>query len=229
MQAAQANTSTRNHILYMLKTQGPLSVAELTRQTDITNMAVRRHLNTLEKDGLIESETVRQSMGRPTAVYRLSEAAEDLFPKKYHVLMSDLLNELVEEAGEEMVDLLFSRRKQTLQLKYEANIQGRSLEEKVAVLAGIQNDNGYMAKWRKNESTSAQTEEYELIEHNCPIAHVANQYQQACQCELELFRSLLDADVARTTCIAKGDQMCTYLIRALNDRSEPATDQDSES
>lgn len=222
MQASQ-NTSTRNHILYMLKTQGPLNVAELTKQTDITNMAVRRHLNTLEKDGLIESQTVRQSMGRPTAVYRLSETAEELFPKKYHVLMSDLLSELVQEAGEEMVDLLFQRRKQTLRKKYEAGIEGNSLQAKVAALAEIQNDNGYMAKWHINNSASS-AEEYALIEHNCPIAHIANQYEQACQCELELFESLLGARVARTSCIAKGDQMCTYLIQANEDNTETPTE-----
>ncbi len=207
-------SSTRQHILHILKTEGPQSAADLTKKLNITNMAVRRHLNTLEKDGFIESQTMRQTMGRPTAVYRLSETAEDLFPKKYHLLMSDLLNELVHAAGEDMIDVLFERRKHTLTNKYQAKMEGKSLREKVAALADIQNENGYMAEWKCRKSGSSAREEYAIIEHNCPIARIAAEYKQACRCELELFETLLDADVTRTSCIADGEHQCTYLIQA---------------
>ncbi|MFC5650941.1 helix-turn-helix transcriptional regulator [Paenibacillus solisilvae] len=208
----QEEMSTRKNILFMIKTQGSLSATQITNQMDITNMAIRRHLNTLEKEGLIESKTMRQAMGRPTAVYSLTDAAEDLFPKKYHTLTLDLLNELVDEAGPNMVEVLFKRRKDTLHKKYKGEIQGKNLEEKVALLAGIQNENGYIVKWEKSGEDGP--EEYVLTEHNCPISQIANQYDHACTCELELFESLLDADVKRTNCLAKGDQKCVYKIKA---------------
>jgi predicted ArsR family transcriptional regulator len=56
-------------------------------------------------------------------------------------------------------------------------------------------------------------EEYVLEELNCPISQVANRYQHACRCELDLFQSLLEADVERTECLAKGDKKCVYRIR----------------
>ncbi|MCZ8514277.1 ArsR family transcriptional regulator [Paenibacillus filicis] len=180
----------------------------------------RRHLNSLEKDGLIECDRiVHQAMGRPTAVYRLTDAAEDLFPKKYHLLALDLLHELIQETGPDMVDVLFKRRKGTLQQKYAEQIKGKKLEDRVAVLADIQNESGYMAKWEKLESSNDE-EEFIITEHNCPISHIANQYEHACNCELDLFESLLDADVKRSTCLAKGDHNCTYKIKPrLKDRS----------
>ena len=53
-----------------------------------------------------------------------------------------------------------------------------------------------------------------IKEHNCPIEQVATKYQHACQCELQLFESLLgDAEVSRTECLAKGGQRCTYSIK----------------
>lgn len=197
----------------MIKTQGPLSAAEITNQMHITNMAVRRHLGTLEKDGLIITDKiVHQAMGRPAAIYRLTDTAEEMFPKNYHLLTLDLLYELVQEAGPDMVDILFKRRKSTLQEKYAGQVEGKDLEDKVAVLTQIQNENGYMARWEKMGGPGDKME-YVLTEHNCPISQIANHYEQACRCELELFESLLDAEVKRTTCLAKGDRNCTYTIK----------------
>jgi len=47
--------STRERILHMMKTAGPLSAKEITNELQITEMAVRRHLSSMERDGLIES------------------------------------------------------------------------------------------------------------------------------------------------------------------------------
>ncbi|MNV72283.1 hypothetical protein D3C71_1653600 [compost metagenome] len=75
-------------------------------------------------------------------------------------------------------------------------------------LASIQNENGYMVEWSQSSE-----DEYVLSEHNCPITQVANTYQQACSCELKLFQNLLDANVERTACLAKGASKCVYVIK----------------
>ncbi|MNO64484.1 DeoR-like helix-turn-helix domain protein [compost metagenome] len=203
------DVSTRDQILQMMKTSGPLSTREITVQLGITEMAVRRHLGTMERDGLIESKMIRQTLGRPTAVYGLTELAEGLFPKKYHTLTLDLLGELVEEAGENSVNHLFERRKDRLNRKYEPQMQGKSFQDKVRKLAEIQNENGYMTECEQVEENH-----FILKEHNCPISQIANQYNHACQCELQLFESLLDANVERTECLAQEGNRCVYIIRS---------------
>lgn len=208
---ANKDLSTRERILHLMKTAGPLSAKELTTELQITEMAVRRHLGTMERDGLIESKMIRQTPGRPTAVYGLTELAEGLFPKKYHSLTLDLLDELAEESGEGMVDRLFDRRKEKLSRKYMADMQGKSLTDKVRALSEIQNDNGYMTELQQTDGG-----EYVLMEHNCPISQIANRYNHACDCELKLFESLLDADVERTECLAQQGKKCVYVIRQRN-------------
>ncbi|WP_178022992.1 metalloregulator ArsR/SmtB family transcription factor [uncultured Paenibacillus sp.] len=208
---ANKDLSTRERILHLMKTAGPLSAKELTTELQITEMAVRRHLGTMERDGLIESKMIRQTPGRPTAVYGLTELAEGLFPKKYHSLTLDLLDELAEESGEGMVDRLFDRRKEKLSRKYMADMQGKSLNDKVRTLSEIQNDNGYMTELQQTDGG-----EYLLMEHNCPISQIANRYNHACECELHLFESLLDADVERTECLAQQGKKCVYVIRQRN-------------
>jgi predicted ArsR family transcriptional regulator len=205
----ELETSTRKVILTMLKTQGKVSVSEMSKQLGITEMAVRRHLNTLERDGLLDSQLVRQSIGRPTLLYFLTDHADDLFPKNYHHLALDLLVDLLEDEGQERIGLLFKRREDKLMSKDQSRMQAMSLEERVSELASIQNENGYMVDWQRNSDG-----EFTLSEHNCPITQVANQYQQACQCELSLFERLLDANVERTECLAKGGSKCMYVIQS---------------
>jgi len=175
-------------------------------------MAVRRHIQSLERDNLISSKTIRQSMGRPTAVYCLTEHADGFFPRKYHTLTLELLDELNDSIGESAIEQLFEGRKNKMVKKYDTSMEGKNLNDRVSTLSEIQNDNGYMVEWEKIND-----EEFLLKEHNCPIEQVATKYQHACQCELKLFESLLgDAEVERTECLAKGGQRCTYLIKKKN-------------
>lgn len=210
------DSSTRKVLLTMMKTKGPLSVNEMAKDLGITEMAVRRHLNTLERDGLIEAKISRQAMGRPSNLYSLTAAADDLFPKNYQLLTLDLLEELESEEGQNKIGVLFERRKRKLLDKYSPRMEGKDLDERVAELAEIQNASGYMVDWEKKEDGG-----YVLNEYNCPITQVANQYDDACKCELALFRTLLDANVERTECISKGGGKCSYQIRQGPPDAEP--------
>ncbi|WP_054951367.1 helix-turn-helix transcriptional regulator [Numidum massiliense] len=201
--------TTRKQILNMLKFQGKMSVSEMASQLSITEMAVRRHLNTLERDGLIYSTLVRQSMGRPTNMYMLTDTADDLFPKNYYGLTLELLEDLANTEGKKVVDELFVRRKERMTEANRHHIDGELLEERVEQLAELQNSKGYMVKWDKISEGK-----YRVVEHNCPIARVANKFNQACACELSYFRDILGdaATVVRPECKSSGDANCVYVI-----------------
>lgn len=207
------DSSTRKVLLTMMKMNGPLAVSEMAKQLGITEMAVRRHLNTLERDGLVEAKISRQAMGRPSHLYSLTVASDDLFPKNYHLLTLDLLHELYAEAGTEQISRLFAGRRKKMLEKYGPRMEGKSLEERVAELSEIQNASGYMANWQKNEDGG-----FTFNEFNCPITQVANQYEEACKCEQSLFRTLLNAEVERTECMTKGGCKCSYVIKEPSDK-----------
>jgi predicted ArsR family transcriptional regulator len=204
--SAEQEGSTRTTLLTLLRTRGTLSVNEMAKELGITEMAVRRHVHTFEGEGMLDSRLSRQAMGRPTRRYFLTLKADELFPKNYPVLALDLLDELDGEAAG-MVDILFERRKRKLISKYEDRMKGKALSDRVAELAEIQNAGGYMVNWRPDD------EGFVFEEFNCPIAQVAQRYNQACTCELALFEKLLDADVQRTECLTKGGFKCKYVIR----------------
>ncbi|MBB6673860.1 HTH domain-containing protein [Cohnella nanjingensis] len=217
----QEEGSTREQLLQLLKTRGNSSIGELSKELAITEMAVRRHVQTLERDGLVRSALVRQAMGRPSYWYSLTERADDLFPKNYPQLALDLLEELEEQhGGAQVIDRLFEGRREKLASRYRERLAHASLEDRVAELTAIQHAGGYMSDWERETDDS-----FLLHEYNCPIAQVAGRYRQACHCEQRLFEELLDAKVERTECIADGGQRCTYAIRRAERSANGATEQ----
>ena len=98
-------------------------------------------------------------------------------------------------------------------------LRGKDLGERVAELAKIQAEAGYMAVWEKTDGG------YVLKEQNCAIYRVACRFQAACHFELELFRRLLQANITRRQHQIKGDLACVYFIseRPRRSSSRPLT------
>ena len=206
--SSNEETSTRREIINILRTAGPLTVGELGDRLGITHVAVRRHLTSLERDGLVSSVQERLPMGRPTRVYSLTDTADDLFPKKYGALTLELLD-FLSASGSDLVERFFAARGQNFVAKYGPDVsRGSSLEERVARLSDIQVANGYLADWAQAEGEALTIKEF-----NCPVHQVSRKYPNACQHELEFFRTVLGTDsVERVECIAKGGSCCRYLI-----------------
>jgi predicted ArsR family transcriptional regulator len=55
----------------------------MAQALDITVMAVRKHLNVLERESYIYAFEMKQPIGRPVLVYALTPQADELFPKSY--------------------------------------------------------------------------------------------------------------------------------------------------
>lgn len=71
---------TRRHVLEQLRTQGPLSVTELSEPLSITRQAVTKHLDVLERAGLLEYQRLgRQRLHRLKA-QPLEDVADWLAP-----------------------------------------------------------------------------------------------------------------------------------------------------
>ena len=72
--------STRGQIITLLR-RSSRTVDELAQALNLTDNAVRAHLATLERDGVVQQSGVRRGSGKPASVYDLAPEAEQLFPK----------------------------------------------------------------------------------------------------------------------------------------------------
>lgn len=201
--------STRREILTTLKTNGGMTTDELSDVLGITAMGVRRHLMTLERDGLVEYESVQRGVGRPSYVYSLTDLADELFPKNYYQFANELLDLVKSIDGEDKVEELFAKRMERLEASFKPHLADKDLKAQIAELTRIQKQNGYLAEWEQVDD-----ETFVFVEHNCAIAQVANACQFACDYELKLYNNLLDAEeIVRESHMAGGDISCTYRIR----------------
>jgi predicted ArsR family transcriptional regulator len=87
--------TTRGQVVALLR-RASRTVNELAVELALTDNAVRLHLSTLERDGLVVQEGVRRGAGKPSYAYRLTPQAERLFPKPYGPVLDALLRVLAE-------------------------------------------------------------------------------------------------------------------------------------
>ncbi|MFQ5816511.1 MAG: helix-turn-helix transcriptional regulator [Terriglobia bacterium] len=209
----RASTLTLPQLLVLehLKRVGACSAKQIARSLHVTPMAVRHHLAVLEKAGWLATTLDRSGSGRPSYLYALTERAEAFFPNEYGDLANRLLRNLAQLDGEAKVVQLFEQMKKTAVVHYTPHMVGKELRDRVAAMAKIQGESGYMADWRQVDDDT-----FELTEHNCAIWQVARICPAACDCELALMQELLGAQVSRTEHIVKGDACCRYLIEGIS-------------
>lgn len=82
--------STRGQIVTLLRS-APCTVDELAGKLNLTDNAVRAHLATLERDGLVRQSGLRRGPRKPHFTYVLTEEADRLFPKAYDALLNQLI------------------------------------------------------------------------------------------------------------------------------------------
>jgi predicted ArsR family transcriptional regulator len=98
--------STRGRIVALLRS-GSGTVNDLAAALDLTDNAVRAHLATLERDGLVQQSGTRPGFRKPNLIYELAPAAGQLFPKPYGPVLGQLLAVLAGRLGPtELEDVL---------------------------------------------------------------------------------------------------------------------------
>lgn len=199
---------TRRAVLLALKRHGVMRAGELAAELGITVVAVRQQLSRLEEDGLLSHRSDPEGRGRPAHRYELSPLAEALFPKRYGDLTTELLGYLGGPESKEVAGLFEQRRRRRLH-DAEPRLSGRSLDEQVAELTRILDEDGYLADVEPLSGGG-----WRITEHNCAILSVATGYRQACTSELAFIRDALPAgDVERVAHRLDGAHVCSYQVR----------------
>ena len=129
------------------------------------------------------------------------------------MLASNLIRSIAELDGETKLARIFEHMKEATVARYSSRMAGKPLRGRVAEMAKIMTGAGYMAEW---EQLNRRT--FQITEHNCAIARVAQQCQHACVCELSMFRELLQATVSRQEHLVAGDPCCRYIVQSRNAR-----------
>ncbi|MEU4039328.1 helix-turn-helix transcriptional regulator [Streptomyces collinus] len=218
----RSDRSTRNRVARSILDHGPSTVAELADRLGLTQAAVRRHLDALVADDVVEAREQRvygaRTRGRPAKVFALTDCGRDAFDQSYDSLAADALRWIADQEGGADAVAAFARARIAAQAgAYRAAVENAGPDERAEALAKALSADGYAATAR-----SAPVGE-QLCQHHCPVAHVAEQFPQLCEAETEIFAELLGTHVQRLATIAHGDGVCTTFIPKNSKTSDNAS------
>ena len=202
------DSRTRDLVARSILENGPSTAAVLGERLGLTPAGIRRHLDLLVADGVLEARDPRASSirgrGRPSKVFVMSDKGREAFEHSYDDLAVAALKFMSAQSGEHLVNAFAQSRADDIERKATVAIAKRS--HKVDALATFLSDQGYAA------SVTQKPMGEELCQHHCPIAHVAAEFPQLCEAETEALSKVLGTHVQRLATIAHGDGVCTTFI-----------------
>ena len=232
---------TRGQVARLILELGPATAATLGGRLGLTPAAIRRHLENLIADGMIEMRTARsygnRGRGRPAKVFVITDAGRSAFEHTYDDLATSALRFIEQTAGPEAVAAFARKQVSELERRYAALLaeaeqhpaEGNSgLSARVQALAEALSADGYAAAAGPapaigGTNTGLADNGAQICQHHCPVAHVAAEFPQLCEAETEAFGRLLDAPVRRLATIAHGDGICTTHVTCTDRKTTENT------
>jgi len=198
----------RGKLLIELKRAHRLTAKDLAIRLGLSLNAVRHHLKDLEAESLVEYERQNRGVGAPAYAYRLSSSGQALFPRRYEATLTELLDYVVRREGRASAVAVLEARYEALTRRLQDQLIGATAPEKMAAVAQLLSDEGYMA-----EGTASVSGHGTLIEHNCAIQAVAERFPEICAAEARFLAATLGAEVDRREHILSGCSACEYRVR----------------
>lgn len=194
--------STRGRIVTLLRSSSR-TVEELATGLELTDNAVRAHLTTLERDGLVRQSGVRRGPRKPHFTYSLTPEAEKLFPKAYDALLNQLIIVLKGRLSDEELEGVLREVGQSLAA--EAPSTGEDLQSRVRgalkVLEGI---GGAVVAEREGDKVVIRS-------GGCPLAEAVSVHPEVCRLAESLVSEIVKAPVTEH-CEREGAPRCRFEI-----------------
>ena len=144
-----AGGPTKGQVARLILELGPSTAATLGGRLGLTPAAIRRHLDNLLAEGLIETRTARtygnRGRGRPAKVFVITDAGRSAFEHAYDDLATGALRFLAETAGPDAVAEFARRQLSDLERRYAPVVAQGELATRVQALAEALSADGYAA------------------------------------------------------------------------------------
>lgn len=199
--------TTRGRILGLLRCDAR-TVEELAQALELTDNAVRAHLSTLERDGMVRSAGVRRGpgAGKPSTVYELPPEAEVVFSRAYPPVLAALLEELVARLPGAQADaLLVGAGRRLAEPLVPPGTASRAARLQAAV--GVLNALGGSAELEERDGGAV------IRGCGCPLASAVARRPETCRAVEALLSEVVGAPVRQ--CCRHGDRpSCCFEIAA---------------
>lgn len=193
--------STRGRIVAILR-RGWRSVDELASALGLTDNAVRAHIATLERDGVVASLGARRdgTVGKPATLYGVAEGADTLFSSAYAPALSAFVAEVGTRHPEELESLLRGAGRRL------AKRSTGSFAERVGAAAALLTDLGADADMVETDAG------YEIRGNGCALAQTVSSCPETCCMVEQLLAEVTGAEVSEQCDRSFSPPRCAFLI-----------------
>lgn len=181
--------TTRGQIVALLR-RGPRTVEDLAAALGLTDNAIRAHLATLERDGLVASAGVRRGAGagKPATLYELHPEAEPLFSRAYAPVLRAVLDAIAERVPEEEARALMRDVGRRLAAQLGRDVTG-DLHSRVHAAAALLSALGGEAYVEKGDET------LQLRGYGCPLSAAVTARAEVCRAVEALLSEVIGVEV----------------------------------
>ena len=203
--AARNPGSTQQTLLHLLsRDKGGLAVDTLATRLKISRNAVRQHLTSLERDGVVAKGPIQASGGRPEQLYVLTEQGKEAFPRQYAWFAELLLKLLESELGTTAVGERMADLGRTIAESLKGRLAASDLDGRIAGLVEVLQEMGY-------DAAAVSTGAEPIVEaHNCVFHKLARQSPHLCTFDIAFAETATGRRVEHRTCMARGDSSCRF-------------------
>lgn len=196
---------TRGRLLARLRCSAR-TINDLAGELGISDNAVRTHIASLQRDGMVEEAGyLRSTGGKPAQLYRITREAEELFPKAYAYVLGELIDALEARDGrEEVVRLL---RQVGVRAAAAQGVNGADPADRVSLAVNVLRELGGEVDVERTEGG------WVLRGHGCPLSAVVTRHSGVCAMAEALVEALAGRPVRE--CCERGDRpRCAFRIAA---------------
>lgn len=170
------------------------TINSLAKALDLTDNAVRLHIDALRRDAIVADVGVqRDTGGKPARVYGLTAEGEELFPKAYGFALAALVDEIVRRDGPERArELLRAVGARAGAASGEAGPLDRRVRTAAAALRQLGAD----------VDVQRTTDGWRLQGYACPLSGVTADRPEACGLVQALIEEITGRPV--TECCQRG-------------------------
>jgi predicted ArsR family transcriptional regulator len=165
--------STRGKILALLR-GGNRTVNELAEALTLTDNAVRSHLTSLERDGLIQELGTRPGFRKPHALYGLTNEAEFLFPTAYAQLLRQVLAVIGRRLSSRQLQASLREVGRAAAREHLDQVEGKTPSQRIEVALNALKALGGDATLQESEGNRF------IYGNGCPLSAVSAHHPEAC-------------------------------------------------
>jgi predicted ArsR family transcriptional regulator len=212
---APSPDSTGAEILRLLRVK-PRSAPTLAKELSISGTAVRKQLDRLMRDGLIQESGIRRGRGRPATIYGLTEDGEATFRGNRGEVLRSVLAALHASPDEERMKVLLrdagARLARTM-LRSEPAQDQAALDPLDTALRLLRELGG-------RESVRQAGGSAEIIGFTCPLAEYARDFPGVCQFVAGFTEEVVGVPV-EDRCPRTGEPVCVLSVSSHDFHNHP--------